>query len=490
MQQLNPIDAALLLMETVKTPCHVSMISVYDPSTCPDKAPSFEEIFEAVRVSLPAANRFRSKIVRVPFDLDYAYWVEDEDFDLRFHMRHLALPKPGSWVQFREQVSRLVSRPLDMTRPPWEMTVIEGLDNIKGLPPGCFATVLKIHHCAIDGESGVGLATVLHQDSPDKPVAVLEDNWQPEITPGNRELLRRAGVHSIRKPLTIAKLLMSNSSKLLRSALDDLRSDKKEEDARDRKVPATIFNAPVSAHRIFDEARCTLDELKLIRKEVPGATINDVCLTIVSEGMRRYLDAKGELPAESLVTAVPISTRTPENAGASGNQVSVIFTSMHTDIVNPIERLAAISAETREKKAVQSGVVMKVLLEVVHNLPGALVGAVGRVMPVISVNAKAVINTMVTNVPGPMTPLYLLGAKLVQSSGCPPLLHGGALLHSVSSYNGGFMVSFTACRDLLPDPDFYRQCLEEAMRDMIAAAGGGAKPKRAPRKPRAKKAVS
>ncbi len=194
--------------------------------------------------------------------------------------------------------------------------------------------------------------------------------------------------------------------------------------------------------------------------------------------MRRYLEAKGALPEESLVTAVPISTRTPEQAGAGGNQVSVTFVSMRTDIVDPIERLAAISRETSEKKAMQSGVVMKVLLGVVHNLPGALVGTMGRVMPLVSANAKAVINTMVTNVPGPMTPLYLLGAKLVQSSGCPPLLHGGALLHSVFSYNGVFMVSFTACRKLLPDPDFYRECLAAAIQDALSAAD-----KKAPRKP-------
>ena len=122
-----------------RTPFHVTMVNIYDTTTCPGPPPTFEDIVEAVRVSLPAAPSFRRRIVRVPLDLDYPYWVEDADFDLEFHMRHIALPRPGNWEQFRAQVARLVSRPLDLTRPPWEMTVIDGVDEVEGLPRGCFA---------------------------------------------------------------------------------------------------------------------------------------------------------------------------------------------------------------------------------------------------------------------------------------------------------------------------------------------------------------
>lgn len=481
MHQLNPIDTALLMLETPQTPCHVSMISIYDPSTCPRKAPTFEDIVEAVRISLPAAASFRRKIVRVPFDVDFPYWIEDADFDLEFHMRHLALPKPGNWQQFRAQVSRLISRPLDLSRPPWEMTVIEGLDSIEGLPPGCFATVLKIHHCAIDGQAGMALVTALHQDGPQKKPVKLEDTWEPEAAPGNREMMARAWVSTIRRPVAIARLLLSNARSLVGAAFNDVRSD--DEDG-DRVVPELVFNSTISAQRIFDVASCSLADLKRIRQQVEGATINDVCLTIVAEAMRRYLEAKGQLPKESLVTAVPISTRTPEQAQAGGNQVSVTFVAMRTDIADPIERLAAIAAETRQKKAVQAGVVMSVLLDVVHNLPGALVGAVGRVLPIVSLNAKAMVNTMLTNVPGPMEPIYLLGAKVVHSTGCPPLLHGGGLLHSVGSYNGEFTFSFTACRTQLPDADFYRECLETAIKEVVKAAGKPAAPQRSRRKVR------
>jgi WS/DGAT/MGAT family acyltransferase len=467
-RQLSPIDSAFVLLEKPRTPFHVTMVNLYDRSTCPGDPPTFDDMVEAVRVSLPVAPTFRRKIVRVPLDLDYPYWVEDEDFDLEFHMRHVALPSPGHWEQFRAQVARLVSRPLDLTRPPWEMTVIDGLDSIEGIAPGGFATVLKIHHSAIDGIAGVELLSALHQQSPHEKPKALPDRWQPEKVPSNLELMQKAGWHSITRPVAIAQLLLQNASALAGAAFEELRSDDDDDD--EIVVPKTRLNVAVSAHRIFDDARCTLEDLKRVRRRVEGATINDVCLTIIAEALRRYLDAKGELPEQSLITVVPISTRTPEQAKEGGNQISVTRVSMHTDIADPLARLAAIAKETRKKKAVQDGVVMPVLLDVVQNLPGAIVGAAMRALPL--AGSLLFSNTMVTNVPGPVEPLYFLGAKAVMNTGCPPLMDGAGLLHSVCSYNGNFLLSFTACRDLMPDADFYRDCLRTAVKEVIEAAGG------------------
>jgi len=138
-------------------------------------------------------------------------------------MRHLALPKPGNWEQFRTQVSRLISRPLDLSRPPWEMTVIDNVDGIEGIPPGSFATVLKIHHCAIDGQAGVALINAMHQDSPRKKLKKVKDDWQPETVPGDKILLRKAWVNSIKRPATIARLVLSNARGLVESAVHELR---------------------------------------------------------------------------------------------------------------------------------------------------------------------------------------------------------------------------------------------------------------------------
>jgi diacylglycerol O-acyltransferase / wax synthase len=486
MQQFNTLDAGLLFFETTHTPFHVSMVNIYDPSTCPGDPPTFEDIVEAVRVSLPAAPPFRRKILRVPLDLDYPYWVEDKYFDLEFHMRHLALPRPGNWTQFRSQVSRLMSRPLDLKRPPWEMTVIEGLDNIEGLSPGSFATVLKIHHCAIDGQTGVALVNALHQDSPDKVPPVLKDVWQAEEIVTSRQLVRKAWVNSILRPAAIARLVLSNARSLVQAGLAELRSA--DDGDEGLSAPETILNGPISAHRTFDIAICTLDDLKRVRRSVEGATVNDVCLTIVAEGMRRYLQAKKALPKASLITTVPISTRTPAEVRGGGNQIAITRVSLHTDISDPIKRLAAINQDTRAMKTMQDGVVMSVLLDAVHNLPGALVGAAAKAIPLLSANANTFCNTMVTNVPGPMEPIYFLGARVVRMFGSPPLMDGGGVFHSVGSYAGEFMFTFTACRDRIPDPDFYRDCLDEAAQAVIAAADKKQAPakKKAARKPRRK----
>ena len=468
MQQLSPIDSAFVLLEQPRTPYHVNMVNIFDPATCPGDAPTYEDICEAIELTLPLAPTFRRKIVRVPLDLDYPYWVEDADFDLEYHMRHLALPKPGNWDQFRAQVARLIDRPLDLTRPPWEMTIIDGLDAIDGLSPGCFAMVLKVHHSAIDGAAGVELLNNLYQQSPEDRPQRVKDRWRPEPVPTNTDLLQRAWVHGFTKPVAIARLLLSNASSLARAVVDDLRHEDEEEE-EELHVPKTRLNGTVSAHRVWDDVRCSLDDLKRVRRRVEGATINDVCLAIVGEAMRRYLKAHDDLPRESLVTAMPISTRTPEQAKAGGNQITVTRVSLHTDIDDPIERVAAISEESREKKAVQDGVVMPVLLEAVQNLPGALVGVALRALPL--AGTPAITNTMLTNVPGPLTPYYLLGAKVVRTTGCSPMMDGGGLLHSVCSYNGEITFTFTGCREILHDADFYRDCLVGAVQDVIKAAG-------------------
>jgi diacylglycerol O-acyltransferase / wax synthase len=465
MQQLSLTDTSFVVMETPRTPSHLSMVNIYDPSTAQDGPPTFAEISRSIEEHLSAAPSFRRKLVRVPLELDYPYWVEDDDFDLEFHMRHLALPRPGDWKQFRTQVARLTSRPLDLTRPPWEMTVIDGLDAIEGFPPGCFAMMLKIHHSAIDGVSGVELISAIHTIDPQEKVEVLRDSWKPEPTPSSFSLLSKAGVHSLTRPLEIARLIASNARPMIREVMD--RTGTSDEGG---EIPRTRLNQRVSAHRVWEEARRPLKDLKLVRRAVEGATINDVCLTVIAESMRRYLDSKGELPEESLLTMVPVSTRTAEQAGEGGNQISMMRPSLHTDVVDPIERLAAITKETREKKAAQEGVVMPVLLEAAQHLPGGLMGVAARAV-LMAPGTPVMANTIVTNVPGSPVPLYFLGSKLVRSTGCVPLADGIGLFHCVSSYCDEFVFMFTACRDAMPDFEFYKECLDAALEDIVNSVG-------------------
>ena len=485
MQQFNPIDAALLFLEQPRTPFHVSTISIYDPSTCPGDKPTFEDIVQAVQSNLHVAPAFRQKIVRVPLDIDHPYWVEDENFDIEYHMHHIALPRPGNREQFRELVSRNISRPLDLSRSPWEMTIISGLDAFDGLPEGCFATILKVHHCAIDGKAGVAIINALHQLDPAQPPVQVEDNWQPEKKPNNYRLLSRGLFNNVRSRFAMAQPVVTNARKLVSSAFKEII--KGDEDAKELKAPDTILNGSISARRIVDDVTCPLDVIKDIRRCVDGATVNDVCLTVVAEAMRLYLRQKNALPKSSLVTVVPISIRLPEQVeDVSGNQIAITRVSMGTDIADPIQRLRDIAAQTAAKKSVQEGVVMSVLLRMVYNLPGTLIGAAARAIPLVVTRANSFSNTMVTNVPGPMQPLYMLGAQAVHMIGSPPLMDGGAVLHSVGSYNGRFMFCFVACREKMPDYDVYRDCIAQAIENVSQAAA--ADQQKSKTKPKARKA--
>ncbi len=413
---------------------------------------------------LPGAPSLRRKLAHAPLGIERPYWIDDTDFDLEFHVRNLALPRPGDWRQFRTQVARLHSRPLDLARPPWEMTVIDGLDSVLDYPRGCFATVLKVHHAAIDGQSGVELLNVIHELDPKTPFEPVADDWSPEPAPTTLEFLRQAGAHAILNPVQALLMVGANLSPLTRQTLAGGRR------SSGPRIVRTRFNNRVSAHRTWEEALCTLADLKRVKNLVPGASINDVCLSVVGGAMNSYLTELGEEPTTPLVTLVPVSTRTPEQAKAGGNQVSGMRVSLATDIADPIDRLTSIAAETATKKAAQNGVAMQVLLGVAQALPGALIGAAVRGAGAFGGRGPVQANTVVTNVPGSPVPLYFLGCELVSSTGCLPLMDGIGLFHCVTSFCGTFRFMFTADRDLMPDPEPYLAHLQRSIADHIAAA--------------------
>src|SRR6476646_9643841 len=207
MQQLSGQDASFVYLETPATPMHRGSVGIYDPSTAPGGFVRFKDILRFIESRLGEARSFRQRLVRVPFDLDHPYWIEDPDFDIEYHVRHIALPKPGDWRQLCIQVARLHALPMDLSKPLWEFTIIEGLDNIPGLPPGCFALLAKVHHAAIDGMSGVEMSAAIHDLSPDKPNRVANDDWKPDSLPGVAELLIKSYFNTLRKPLQYAETM-------------------------------------------------------------------------------------------------------------------------------------------------------------------------------------------------------------------------------------------------------------------------------------------
>ena len=207
MQQLSAQDASFVYLETPHTPMHIGSVGIYDPSTAPGGFVRFKDILRFIEQRLPGARSFRQRLVRVPFDLDHPYWIEDPEFDLEFHVRHIALPKPGDWRQLCIQVARLHARPMDLSKPLWEFTIIEGLDNIDGLPPGCFALVSKVHHAAIDGMSGVEMSAAVHDLDPAMAEPGKADTWRPDNMPKVAELLTRSYFNSLIQPMRVMETI-------------------------------------------------------------------------------------------------------------------------------------------------------------------------------------------------------------------------------------------------------------------------------------------
>jgi WS/DGAT/MGAT family acyltransferase len=470
MQQLTGIDTLFLTQETERTPLHIAPLMIYDPSTAPNGMVRFKDILKLFESRLHRAPIFRRKLYEVPFNLDYPYWVEAEDFDLEFHVRHIALPKPGDWRQLCIQVARLHSRVLDRSRPLWEAYVIEGLDNIEGLPKGSFALLLKMHHAAIDGISGVEIIGAIHDTEPVPPQreSGRAREWRPDRRPSGIGLLGRAYVNNVLQPARFAQTVGE-----LFPAVQRVRSGLREHRFRtiEEKVN-TRFNARVSGHRVVDGRFFDLEEIKTIKERVPGATVNDVVVTIVAGALRKYLAARGEIPSASLVAGAPINVRTEADRGSGGNLVSMMTLSLYTDIADPLERLHQVHDECVSSKEYANAVGARTLTDLTQTIPPriAALGFRAASQMMLVTGAKSPINTIISNVPGPQIPMYLCGARLVCSAGCGPIMDHMGLFHAVLSYEGGISISIVSCREMMPDPAFYAECLQDSFEELKNAA--------------------
>jgi WS/DGAT/MGAT family acyltransferase len=472
MQQLSGLDASFLYLETPSSPMHVGGLMIYDQSTVPGGVVRFHDILRHVEQRMHLARAFRQKIVRVPMNADHPYWIEDRNFDLEFHVRHIALPEPGDWRQLCIQVARLHSRPLDLSRPLWEFTVISGLDSVYGLPPGCFAIVSKIHHAAVDGVSGTELTAAIHDTTPARglPAARLDEaeQWRPEPEPTPWTLLGRAWINNATRPAHFVRVLGRTVPAVGRV----LRRTSQQENGRSTgRVPRTRFNGSVSAHRVVDGCLFDLDAIKRIRRAVPGSTVNDVVLTIVGGAMREYLQSKGELPPESVVAMAPISVRSKDQSGTAGNRVSGMMAPLATDVADPLARLESVYKGTQASKQLTDAIGAELMTDYSQFIPSSLAGLAARLSSRMGLanRTNPAFNCVVTNVPGPQEPLYMDGARLVNMWGLGPISDGMGLIHAVFSYCGRLTVNFTSCREMLPDPAFYAACIERSFEQLHAA---------------------
>jgi WS/DGAT/MGAT family acyltransferase len=468
MRQMGGQDASFVYNEAPRMPMHIAGLAIYDPSTAKGGTVTFKGILEHIRSRMPLVPSYRERMVRVPFDLDHPWWLVDPDFDLEFHVRHIALPQPGDWRQLCIQAARLHARELDLDRPLWEMYVIEGLNHVDGVPAGSFAILTKTHHAAIDGVSGAELTTVINDLSPDAEAPPVPDLPAPDNLPNPYELMMWASVNNATQPQRFAEFMQRAMPVM--PTLPSIAPPGPRYQAP-ATAPRTRFSGIVTAHRVVENRSFDLAEVRRIKSAVAGATINDAVLAVVAGALRRYLDSKGELPAEPLVVMAPISIRSEEEKGALGNRVSAMMLPIPTNVADPLERLRIVHTTTQETKGMAGAVPAKTLIDFNEFVPWALAGLAARTAATfrLAETMAPAVNTVVTNVPGPQVPLYLAGAKLLKQFGMGPVTDGMGIIHPVFSYNGEIAVSVTACREMMPDPGFYAECLQSSFDELAKA---------------------
>jgi WS/DGAT/MGAT family acyltransferase len=473
MDHLAGLDATFLYAETADTPMHVGSLNVYElPAGY--EGDFVEDVRRHLAGRLHLATVFRRKLLNMPFELANPVWVLDEHMDLEYHVRSTVLPRPGSRAQLDKLIGRLHSSALDRSRPLWEVVVIEGLQSPPDAPPGTRHVGLytKVHHASIDGAAGVAFAAVMTDPTP-VPRQVRPETQRHALRMDNygiAELAFAGASHMAGQYLKLARALPT----LLRSAIKVLRPARgaaAAEHAADAPQhwfgPRTLLNVNITNQRSFTSLSIPFAEARQVAK-AHGVTINDVVLAICAGALRRYLAECGDLPAEPLLAGVPVSLREAGDTNPN-NQSSMMRVGLATHIADPIERLMAIHRSSLAAKAV-----IGTLKALPTDFPS--LGAPWLISGLAALYGRShladrlppPINLIISNVPGPPTPLYLAGAKMLSYYPLNIPAHGVALNMTVESYNGALDFGLTACRRALPDVDELGRHLLAAHRELLA----------------------
>ena len=481
MKQLTGLDATFLYMETPSQFGHVSGLSVYEhPGGDYQPLTAWRQQLED---RLHLLEPLRRRLVNVPFGLDHPFWIEDPDFDLDFHVRHTAVPPPGSDEQLSELIARIIARPLDRTRPLWETYVIEGLSDNR------FAVLTKIHHATVDGAAGAELMTLMLDDTPTGQVTAPAEAWRPAPKPSDAEVMARAAANLVRKPgraLVLSARLAREVGQATRNPVlvamanqwrDSLRGPvgrvlnigRSRVDERDLptapglklRAPRTPFNAPITSHRKFAMRSTSLDQVKGIKNAL-GATLNDVVMAVCAGGLRSYLEHHGALPEEPLVAMVPVSIRTGQEAEKWTNRVSGLLAVIPTDEKDPVERVRKVHESMMGGKQLFDAIPAEMLTDFSQFPPPAVFSRAMRVATRLSAGRMgSPANLVISNVPGPRQPLYAAGAKLEHYYPVSAVMDGQGLNITVQSYLGTLDFGLVSCRELVPDVDFLLDLIVE-----------------------------
>jgi diacylglycerol O-acyltransferase len=467
MERLSGLDASFLYLETPEQLMHVCGVIVLDPSTMPGGY-SFDALQAGIDENVRDVPEFTRKLRRVPLDLDHPVWVQDKHFDIERHVVRLALPKPGGYKELTQVCARLAGRPLDRSRPLWEMWVIEGYVDDAGHE--LIAIFSKMHHATVDGVSGANLISHLTSIEPDAAPLALTPITPFGHEPSRAELLGRGVMASVTRPLTIPRALVP-SVKGIAQTVGRARAGTAM--AAPLTAPRTSFNGTITGHRTIGLVDLRLDDIKEV-KEATGATVNDVVLAVAGGALRSYLEDRGELPEASLLATVPMSVRESSKRETGANKVSALFTRLGTDVEDPLERLEGLARSNRNAKDHAQAISADSLQDWAEFAAPRTFGLAVRAYAGLRLAEKhpVVHNLVISNVPGPPIPLYFMGAEIKALVPLGPVFHGAGLNVTVMSNNGKMHVGIIACRESMPDVDDFAQRFPSELARLTAAVSG------------------
>jgi WS/DGAT/MGAT family acyltransferase len=445
-------------METPNTAMHVGGVAIF---ARPAEGFDYDRLVRLIQQRIGLVPRYRQKVRWVPGRLANPVWVDDPDFDVTYHVRRSALPKPGTDAQLRELVGRLQSRQLDRHRPLWEIYLVEGLEGDR------VAIVTKTHHAMVDGRSAVDIGTVILDVEP-TPREVPDDDWAPARMPSGLHLLVGAVTDFLAKP--------SGALDTARASVVDVRETVGKVGAlaggvlaqvrtMAKQAPSSPLNVPIGEQRRFGMATTSLDDYKRIRK-AHGGTVNDVVLATVSGALRTWLLTRGETvtPTTVVRAMVPVSVRSENQSGDLGNRVSSYFVDLPVGEPNPVMRLHQVSYAMRAHKESGAAVGADALVQLSGFAPPTITALGARTASSLT---RRLFNLVVTNVPGPQFPLYAAGARMLSMYPVVPLAKNQAVSIGLTSYDGGVYYGLNADRDAMPDIDVLASCIEESLAELV-----------------------
>jgi diacylglycerol O-acyltransferase len=445
-------DAMFLHVENDVTPMHIGGVSIFE-----GPPPPFEDLRAMVEGKLHLTPRYRQKVRFVPLGMGEPIWVDDPHFNIGYHLRHSAVPSPGTEKQLRATAARVFSQHLDRARPLWEIWMVEGLEDDR------WALLSKVHHCMVDGVAATDMMSLLFGESLEPTNGEV---WLPEPEPSGLELIAYSARHRVRDPAAQVRFALRAPTEVLRALGGAARAMAA---AAPAMRPATSsLTGPIGPHRVWSWAKVPLASVKEVRSGL-GGTVNDVVLTLITNGYRRLLEGRDEPIASDTVirTMVPVSVRKPGESGEYNNRVSAVFARLPVGIDDPAERLAHIREQMDGIKSSKQAVAGDALAQLSGFAPPMLLALGSRLA---TRSARLNMDTATTNVPGPQLPMHTLDRRLVASYPYVPIVGTIRIVVAIFSYDGQLYFGVTGDRDYASDVDVLTAGIEADIEELLGSA--------------------